>query len=176
MTKTHYACNNQCTHHSCWLTDIHTCTQCNQNVCSHTDKSADVFGIFLLFYALQFQVEHNDVCSLKVNISNLCSYRYVSVLKTFVCTVEIQGCVSEIQFPFMQFEFLLIVGAFCTLTRKKSDNCIPLEHAVIKFTLNTALHFSLCLINNTPDIEEWIKEISVLSSLCLYCALHCMLI
>lgn len=145
----------------------HTHTQCNQNVCSHTDKSADVFGIFLLFYSPQFQIEHKGVGSLKVKILSLCSDQFVSVLKTFVCTVEIQGCVSEIQFPFMQFGFLLIVGAFCTLIQREknqviqesealqTDNCIPLKRAVSKFTLNTN---SITLLFTSYQQHNWCRS------------------
>ncbi len=59
----------------------------------------------------------------------------------------------------------------------ETGNCIPLEPAVSESTQKTnSSQFSLHLINSRTPVGVWIQKIGVLSSLCSYCAPHCMLI
>lgn len=73
-------------------THTHAHAHSNQNVCGQADmKLLMSWGFFLMLYFL-CQLLHEGVGSLKVKILTLCSDQFISVLKTFVCTVEIQGC------------------------------------------------------------------------------------
>lgn len=101
-------------HTSLMLSRRHT------NTCIHTvtKTSVDIkvlmsLGFFYCFtlYNLNSNMRQVDLWRLRVWVCVLTNF---SVLKTSICTVEIQGCVSEIQFPYMQFGFLLILGVFCT--------------------------------------------------------------
>lgn len=137
-----------------------------------------------MLFSLKSKVKHKQGECLKVKIFSLCSDQFVSVRKTFECTVEIQGCVSEIQFSYMQVGFLLIVGVFCTFTygTHMSECKNPVRSPKHSWQINaylwkmlsvnshwiqSALHFSLCLINNRTDelSKRYVISVLILHSL-----------
>lgn len=77
------------------LTDIHVHTHCNQKICLQTDiKVLMSLGFFYCFtlYNLNSNTRELDLWRLTFWVCVLASF----VLKTFICTAEIQGCVAEI--------------------------------------------------------------------------------
>lgn len=136
------------------LTDIHLHTHCNQKICLQTD--IEVLMSLGFFYCFTLYNLNSNT-----RVKGLTSF----FPKDIYMHCRNPGMYCRSQLFYMQCGFIRLVEAFCTfiygrhrwkshdhkLSRsvKHSDNKIPLEHAVGKFTLNTNSVADLYVLSTT---------------------------